>query len=224
MGIIFLSGGGDAEDSTEIDRVFVQRLPGPRILYIPVGLIRGYAGYDGCFEWLHATLARHAAVPLTIRMWVHLAHKAEQLSTENFDGVYIGGASSTYRLMRELRRFNIDAPLAEYIKHGGIVYGGSSGAVIFGQRIDVTGDEKRGPADSDARGLGFLGGYSIFCHFDASYAERLSSAACQWNTKIAAISEKTGLLWDSEVNDFIRSTGERRIQVFEPKTTSTADP
>jgi dipeptidase E len=128
---IALAGGGGAEDSRLLDETFAFWI-GPRaqMLYLPIAL-RGIRSFESCFEWIMGTLA-----PLGIThiiMWTDLAeHKANELQA--FDAIYVGGGN-TYSLMAELIHSSFHQHLRTYAYQGGIIYGGSAGAVVLGKDI-----------------------------------------------------------------------------------------
>ncbi|WP_236809547.1 Type 1 glutamine amidotransferase-like domain-containing protein [Bacillus glycinifermentans] len=53
---------------------------------------------------------------------------------DRFSAVYIGGGN-TFRLLKHVTDTRFNDILQSYAKRGGIVYGGSAGAIILGKHI-----------------------------------------------------------------------------------------
>ena len=89
-----------------------------------------------------------------------------KLDFNNYSSLFIGGGN-TYKLLKELRDNSNLERIKNFLLDGGIVYGGSAGAIIFGKNIDgcLLMDEK---IDIDTNGLNFLNNYSLLCHFNKS--------------------------------------------------------
>ncbi|HEX5809696.1 MAG TPA: Type 1 glutamine amidotransferase-like domain-containing protein [Anaerolineales bacterium] len=128
---IALAGGGGADDSRLLDAVFASWIGAQgNLLYLPVAL-RGIRSFESCFEWITKTFAPLQVTRITL--WTDLTeHKASEL--EQFDGVYIGGGN-TYSLLAELIHSGFDRHLKAYARAGGVIYGGSAGAVVLGRDI-----------------------------------------------------------------------------------------
>lgn len=188
---LFASGGGNASETALLDRAFVRSLAGNSILYIPVGLVRDFVGYEGCYEWLSSTLAAHASTPLNITMWVNLSKKAEE-SLESYDAIYIGGASNTYWLLEQLEKTDLKNRLTHYVLGGGTLYGGSAGAVLMGKSIGVVQAENKRSYPSDV-GLGLVGNYSIYCHYGDAGAPLIEAYIERYKNPVIALGERSGI-------------------------------
>lgn len=74
MAKLFLSGGGDAKQTEEIDKEFARQINLSKpLLYIPIAL-KGAILYESCFEWINSTLN-----PLGVQniiMWTDLSNKS----------------------------------------------------------------------------------------------------------------------------------------------------
>src|SRR3989338_1189953 len=104
-GQIFLSGGGGAQESFILDAEFVNSLPAKKLLYIPIGLRRDIIGYDDCYNWINRTLSVHSKKKIGIEMWINLSNKVYS-DIFSFGGIYIGGASNTYKFLDLLYKSN----------------------------------------------------------------------------------------------------------------------
>jgi dipeptidase E len=207
-GKVFLSGGGKSQETYILDEYFVKSLINNRILYIPIGLNRDIIGFEGCYEWITATLQPFSSVPLKIEMWVSL----KKLPHENlnaFDAVYIGGASNTYRLMRLLRKDGIDILLRKYVLEGGIIYGGSSGGIVLGKSIETSGDDNQQNYSSE--GLNIINGLSVYCHYNLSGYKNAKNHAEKLHNSVIAIPENSGVVYQ---NNKIKTYGLADVKIF----------
>ena len=170
-GSLFLSGGGDAEDSLPLDSAFASAVGAGPVWYWPVAMDPAENDYAACLEWFNGVFA-----PLGItevQMWDGVSGEAaERLS--DFRGVYIGGGN-TFRLLHVLRRERLLSALRQFVRDGGSVYGGSAGAAVLG--VDIT-TIAHLDVDSysvnDTRGLDLVDEHGVFVHYrpqDASCAQ-----------------------------------------------------
>jgi len=184
---IFLAGGGGAEDSLLLDQRFVEgiRVSKP-LVYIPVAMER--ERYPSCLKWFKSVFR-----PLDISD-IQMRTDLGALIQENLDlgGIYIGGGN-TGRLLRKIRETGFDSYLREMISKGIPIYGGSAGAIIFGETI-MTAPEVEGLDKESAKGLDILNGFSVRCHYKG---EDLNPLCRQLETRILAIPERSGLYFNS---------------------------
>ena len=80
---IYLSGGGSSQDTYQLDDIFLNSI-GKRLLYIPVGLKRSFAGYDDCVKWFTDMVSSHN-ISKEVSVWINLKDKAKELKISNFD-------------------------------------------------------------------------------------------------------------------------------------------
>jgi dipeptidase E len=159
MRSLFLAGGGGAEDSRDLDQLFVERLgPAKGFAYVPVAMEPDH--HPACRAWITSVFA--ALGVRRIDTWTSLAGKT--LADLRVAGeVYIGGGDTT-RLLREVRRSGFADALRVFAEEGGTVYGGSAGAILLGASIK-TALEASALRAGEASGLDLLAGYSIACHY-----------------------------------------------------------
>ncbi|KKP92963.1 MAG: hypothetical protein UR98_C0014G0007 [Parcubacteria group bacterium GW2011_GWA1_36_12] len=189
---IYLSGGGSSQDTYQLDDIFLNSI-GKRLLYIPVGLKRSFAGYDDCVKWFTDMVSSHN-ISKEVSVWINLKDKAKELKISNFDAVYMGGASDTLRLHNMLHKFNFYPQLRSFSKDGGIIYGGSGGASVMGRTINYDQLDKRQLTVTETA-ADLCGGYSIFTHLNdknQEIIERLEEG------NVIAIPEGGGCLLDGE--------------------------
>ncbi|MBG9812424.1 peptidase [Bacillus endophyticus] len=186
---LFLSGGGDAKQTKEIDKEFISQVNlNKPLLYIPIAL-KGAISYELCFEWINSTLN-----PLGVQnivMWTDLSNKSIK-DLNPFSAVYIGGGN-TFSLLHDIRVSGFDLILREYIKNG-LVYGGSAGAIIFGKDINTASYIDINNVNmQDYSGLNLTQGYSIWCHYQEKYDELIKSHVKKTSNPIMALSEEVGV-------------------------------
>ena len=188
---LILGGGGGKEDSRFIDNYLVNELKianSKSIAYIPIALDSGR--HNAAFAWFNSVFSNRIE---KIKMWEDLATISLDDMRE-FGAIYIGGGN-TVRLLQHIKSTRFDIHLKSYILGGGIVYGGSAGAIILGKDIR-TAPEARGISLNDYEGLNVLGGYSILCHYDSERENKkevldLSSLI---KSPIISIPEKSGIV------------------------------
>lgn len=209
-GKVFVSGGGDAQQSYFLDREFVRVLPRRLILYLPVGLVRTIAGYEGCYEWITSTLGKHSQEPLDITMPIRLSPDvASRLSS--YDAVYIGGGKNTYRLLHLLYNAELIPPLVNYVAQGGAIYGGSAGAILLGHTIATVREENDGSYTHE-QGLDLVGNFSILCHYDGTQDENVWAYIRHYRNPVLALPETSGVV---VVQDHASVVGSSPAYVFD---------
>ncbi|MEX0806257.1 MAG: Type 1 glutamine amidotransferase-like domain-containing protein [Patescibacteria group bacterium] len=213
---LFLSGGGGAEESKDLDREFVHSLKSNSILYVPVGLVRDLSGYDECYEWICRTLNVFGRL-LDISMWVDLKRKSYS-DLRKFSAIYVGGANNSYRLMGLFESSGFASSLRNFFANGGTVYGGSTGAILMGKYFSVFGEE---PIDgyNSPYGFGFAGDYSVFCHYTKSREYKIVNFIDEYHSPVLAIPERSGVAIDEagEANVI----GKENVFLFNSKTGRT---
>jgi len=189
---LYLSGGGNSEDSRLLDKKFIDSLPNKKFVYIPIALKGDKKHpYNKCLEWINNTFSRLTNEKFEISLLTDLSGiDIDDLKT--FDGIYIGGGN-TWSLMQEIKNSGFYETLIRYIKSGGQVYGGSAGAIIFGKRIDTHDDENE-IEFKDISGFNLLHGYSVACHFKDVQSNRFKMWAINNNLPIICLPEETGLI------------------------------
>ncbi len=203
-GYIVLSGGGDLETSFKLDEKYFSLLKNnAKILYVPIALDRTKVGFEVCYDWFSTLVSNHAKekeIDFTM-----LLEEDKVPSFDAYDSLYIGGGNA-YKLLSYIYRKNIDKKITEYIKKGGIVYGGSAGAMILGKDIR-TAEEKNDRNYSNSNGLNLIQGKSIICHYTDSLDKKIFSIVKKINSKVIALPENTGIILNSN-NQIIEIVGE----------------
>ncbi|XXM71150.1 Type 1 glutamine amidotransferase-like domain-containing protein [Lysinibacillus sphaericus] len=188
---LILSGGGDEKQTRVIDEYFVSLLnSGLPLLYIPVAMDPPNDNFRECHEWINGVF-KPLGVPC-IEMWTDLNDKGIE-DLRGFSAVYIGGGN-TFHLWKKLKDTHFLELLEIFIAEGGVVYGGSAGAIILGSHLEtcVLSDDNN-TSLTDYSGLGSIGGYAILCHYEKGQEAFIKSLTIKWNNPVIALSEETGL-------------------------------
>ena len=158
---VFICGGGAGEQTRRalhrLNEVIRHDLP---CLYIPLAMEEDR--YDSCYEWITGELSR-VEIP-----GIEMVRSAEDLSRKclaDYSFLFIGGGN-TFRLLNEIKRVNMFEPIREYLRNGGTVFGGSAGAIIFGEDLESCAlDDDNEAGLKDTSGFDVLDGMSFLCHF-----------------------------------------------------------
>lgn len=211
-GALFLGGGGDREDSLPMDRRLAELVPpGRPILYLPLALDPRHSPYAAAHTW-----ARSVFNPLGIDdvvMWDSLQGKT-LADLQPFAAVYLPGGN-TYRLLDQIRAAGFDAALVAFAENGGILSGGSAGAIILGRSIDTAGylGDPNYVGLQNTDGLDLLAGASVWPHYVASHAETIHRfvAACRY--PLIALSERAGAIVQGTT---VEAVGYDPVYLFHP--------
>lgn len=192
MSPLFLSGGGDEQQTRYLDQTFVEHIAKQKsLLYIPIAMDEGSKSYESCFNWISATLT-----PLginDIKMWTDLHNKTLE-DVLDFSAIYIGGGN-TFNLLHDLYQASFIDVLVKYLKQGGIVYGGSAGAIIFGRDIATSSYMDTNEKNlKRTEGLNRVHGYSIWCHYNPEHDNLILKYIQEHEEAILALPEETGLM------------------------------
>ena len=209
-GKLFISGGGKAKESFLLDREFVNSLKNKKILYIPIGLERDFIGYEGCYDWINTTLSVHSNYLLNITMWIDLNNKKIS-DVQSFDAIYLGGGRNTYKFLQLIYDTKFYDILRNFINKGGSIYGGSAGAIIMGKNIATVSEENDNNYTCE-EGLGFVGNYSLLCHYDSTQDEKIKKYISNYKTPVIALPENSGLV--VEKNNIL-VLGYNKVAIFD---------
>lgn len=165
---VFLCGGGAAEQTHLVNAALYQSIqPRKPLLYIPLALEEAH--YDSCARWIHTELSPFGITNIhMVRSFAELM----RLSFSDFSCLFIGDGN-TFRLLSLLKSSGANTRLEKYLTSGGVVAGGSAGAIIFSKDIHCAdyADENT-VALADTKGLEILPGYDFACHFGSGDRHR----------------------------------------------------
>jgi dipeptidase E len=208
---IILAGGGNKEQSLIVDKFFLSKIDNNKhLLYIPLAMNPEKHPFSGCLNWIKSIFS-----PLgfeDIDMWTDLHDKKYEDLLE-YNAIYIGGGN-TFRLLSIIKSSGFFSTLKKFIENGGLIYGGSAGAVILGQNISTSSDENKVDL-KDIKGLDVLSKYAIKCHYNSDMYNFMDKLAKDSNMPIIAIPEDAGLFFDGNV--FIVIYAGSPVTVFSSK-------
>lgn len=210
---VFICGGGSGEQTVRalhrLNEVINHALP---CLYIPLAMEEGQ--YDSCYKWITGELA-DIDIP-----GIEMVRSAEELSRKrlaDYSFVFIGGGN-TFKLLYDIKRVNMFEPIRGYLQNGGVAFGGSAGAIIFGEDLESCAlDDDNEVGLKDTEGFDVLKGVSFLCHFTNRIPEhdRRSEAyllQISGHRKVYALPEEDTLFVnDSQVEAII----DRPYYIFE---------
>lgn len=157
---ILLNGGGSGGQAAAAVGKFSSLLDRPKpILYIPLAMEP--KEYPSCYQWVTSELQSCGAD-------IEMAVSGKDLAARDlssYSGIFIGGGN-TYRLLWELKRHGCIGRFQDFLERDGVVFGGSAGAIIFGETIDTCryADENEVGLE-DTRGFNVMDGISLLCHY-----------------------------------------------------------
>lgn len=186
---VFLNGGGSGVKTEASCRRFNEIIDHSKpILYIPIALDESW--YPGCMDFITKEL-KDVLVP-----YIHMetdAKKIAECDLDAFGAVFIGGGN-TFKLLKELKESGAFDALMAYLERGGVIFGGSAGAIIFGASIEVAGflDENE-VGLTDLAGFDVLSGGVLFCHYDGSEESRKYIKSLSEKGPVHVLTEDTTL-------------------------------
>ena len=128
---LFLNGGGCGAQVKESYALLKQKVDTNKpLLYVPLAMEK--EKYSSCLEWILGELADFHFPK------IDMITSPEELCTKNladYAALFIGGGN-TYKLLAELKSCDAFSKINAFLEQGGIVFGGSAGAVLFGKTID----------------------------------------------------------------------------------------
>ncbi len=191
---IYLSGGGNEKQSFPLDKFFFNALPqNGCFLYVPMAL-KDNKLYPIVHLWMKKVLQLHNQNDIQFETADNLPqYQFEDL--KKFDAIYIGGGN-TWNLIQELRNSDFSQKLIKYLQNGGVIYGGSAGAIVLGKNIDTHDDENK-INFKDISGFNLLRDYSVACHYTNEQSERFKDWAISHNSPILCLSEESGFILEN---------------------------
>lgn len=204
-GKLILSGGGNEKQTYLLDEVFLKNVN--KILYIPLAWKND--DFDSCLKWFKCMISQHKKVKIEM-----LADLSKEVNLQNYDAVYIGGGN-TFKLLKKIKDYRFDKKLIEYYNKGGIIYGGSAGAIILGKDVKIALICKDKDVNEvklkDTRGLNLTKDYYIQCHFEDSQIEEHKKFIGKSKKKIIAIPEESSIFIE---NDRLKVVGLKSITII----------
>ena len=211
---LFLSGGGGKDDSTLLDKEFEKNIPqGKEIIYIP--LASENFTPNEYSSWIASIFPNRK-----ISLWHEfIPANFSQLTTAG--AVYIGGGN-TFKLLDLFRKKGFDEALSNYANNGGIIYGGSAGAIILGKDLSTCHGDVNKIGITDIKALNLLNNDKIWCHYkESDDSEILKLSSPNPGGRIIAISERTGVHF---TEGSYKVVGFDPVYIFQNESKSTTTP
>lgn len=191
LGKLFLSGGGHANKTKKLDRLFEAHVPGnKRVLYIPIAMPQKIFTFGQCFDWLRVVFPK-----LKIDMWTDLKGRKWN-DVINYGAIYIGGGN-TFSLLHDITKTKFSNLLKKFYRQGGVIYGGSAGAIILGKDIRTAlfgSDADRNIIGiNEFTGLNLVNGYSVQCHYSNYDDKEMLNFSKKYRQDLLGLPDDTGL-------------------------------
>ena len=128
---------------------------------------------------------------------VHHPRSMHSALLAKYDLVYIGGGN-TYSLIHDLRKHDLVQPLIEYAGQGGIVYGGSAGAIILGDHIGTAVGDENHVDITDFEGLSLTCGYDFRLHYTEEHRDAVTKHIEETGNPVMCCPEESGVRLDGD--------------------------
>ena len=157
---LFLCGGGSGNQITLANNKFAKLLDKTKpILYIPLAMDE--RKYDGCQKWFSEEIKHFNCSNFEM---VRSSLELSQKDFKNYSALFIGGGN-TFKLLSDIKQNGNYEKIVEYLNNDGIIFGGSAGAIIFGEDINsCLIDDGNKVGLENTKGFNFLKDYSLLCH------------------------------------------------------------
>lgn len=165
---LFLCGGGCGKQIEDAYREFLRHIDKDKpLLYVPLAMDE--AKYIGCKEWFTQEVKY---MGLSNFEMVCSAQELYDKEFTNYCAVFIGGGN-TYDLLNKIGGSNLRKKITDFLLCGGVVFGGSAGAIIFGCDIEVCKLEDGNNCGlKNTCGFDYANGLSILCHLNEKHLSK----------------------------------------------------
>jgi dipeptidase E len=192
MSKIILAGGGNAQQSSLVDRYLSELEPKINMICIPQAGSPKRWSYEKALDWIHQPTA-FQDMPIT--MWKDISNKTIN-DLEEFNAIYVMGGN-TYELLSQLKKSGFLSLISEFLDSEKIVYGISAGAYILGrdirERLPFADKDKNAVGLQDLSGLDLLNGHNVHCHYTPNHDEHLFNFEKENQIPLIAIPETSGV-------------------------------
>ena len=128
---LFLNGGGCGKQVKDSYTLLKEKVDTTKpLLYIPLAMEK--EKYPGCFKWISGELADFHFPQIDM---ITSAEELCRKKLSDYAALFIGGGN-TYKLLAELKSCDAFQKINTFLEEGGIIFGGSAGAILFGKTID----------------------------------------------------------------------------------------
>ncbi len=158
---LFLCGGGAGRQTAEAYQRLGAAIDREKpLLYVPLAMERERC--QDCLGWIREELKELRLFSIEM---VESGEDLAQKELERYCAVFIGGGN-TFKLLSDLKTSGSFEQLKSYLESGGVVFGGSAGAIIFGNDLKACAlDDENAVGLEDAAGFNMLNGVSLLCHY-----------------------------------------------------------
>jgi dipeptidase E len=164
-------------------------------VFIPVA--QGEEDSSSSVAWFMSMLRLHGKEDLEVVV-ANTPTELLALDLSRHTAVYIAGGN-TYLLLSTLRDVGLGQRLHDFWKRGGILYGGSAGAIVLGRDIATVSEEKTPTFTGPTAAFDFLGGISLRCHFSEADLAHLEYLSLSLGHPVLGLPEETGLHLEGDV-------------------------
>ena len=210
---VFLCGGGADVQTVEANKRLNEVIDHSKpCLYIPLAMEAEM--YDSCYEWIQGELSS-VDIP-----GIDMVRSVEELAEKYFEDysfLFIGGGN-TFKLLSDIKVSGAFEKIRKYLEQGGVAFGGSAGAIIFGRDLEACVlDDPNDVKLTDIDGYDVLEGISVLCHFgnrtvEEDEASRQFLLDLSLRRKAVALPEEVTLFVN---DDKIEVIGDRPFYLFE---------
>lgn len=188
-GTVYL-GCGSAADEARLWRSMLHR-PATRIVYWPFALSAVMSATAD--EWLRSNLDQLEA-GYQLDTWQRLDdHRPSELTRDDVDLIFVGGGN-TFRLLDHVRKHGFIEPVREFWMAGGDYYGGSAGAVLACEGIEIAaGHDANESGLEELSALGLLAGVALLPHFTEDQLPAARQWAADHGSTVWGLPESVGL-------------------------------
>lgn len=215
---LILCGGGDGKQVKESYELFAREVAGGKILYIPLAWNNG--NMETCVDWFKSEMLPFGVTDIEDVLDAKDITKAK---LAKYSGIFIGGGN-TFKLLKMLKETEAFDSLNEFLKNGGIIMGGSAGALIFGKSIDtclktelnISSTDENLVGLKDTSGFDKIKGYSLFVHYQRK-PEQIKKTAIniqrlmEQGHKVICLPEETSLWINGNQMQII---GQKPAEIF----------
>lgn len=207
MGLLLLSGGGNAEIARTTNEYFVNRIDKEKpLLYIPIAGDPTRRSYESSHSYMK-NMFTELGVKNT-RMWTDLTNKTVEDLIE-YSAIFISGGDPI-KLLDHCKTTGFDDVLIHYYESGGTIYGQSAGAMIFGESIAHTVNQKIECINA----YNLFNNFSVWPHYIESDNKKIEKLVKKYNRSFYAIPDGVAIAYDGEALHIISDNNLRSIKVF----------
>lgn len=165
---LFLCGGGSGKLILSALEKFADVIDKEKqILYVPFAMPE--EKYGSCYNWFKSEMD---IIGIKSFEMVESSLELSEKDLNIYSAIFIGGGN-TYKLLEQLKEHDNFIKIKNYLNDGGVIFGGSAGAIIFGKDIDsCLLDDDKPDNYEDTKGFNLLNDYSILCHYDPIYFDK----------------------------------------------------